>query len=233
VHAGRVTVRILMRPVLRRYWHSYLGVPDTESATKLWGAVRDRHPRFTAAVVADARIAAANRGERYRFRSRADAAVQVLRLAIVADAFLAQCCYRAKARCQSLRIPLVPRFLHRLAMRSGQICIGDPVLLQPGVYIPHGQVVVDGLVDVGRGVVLSPFVTLGLKAGDIIGPTIGPRVHIGTGAKVLGPVRVGADARIGANAVVLEDVPAGATVVGVPARVVPRRRATGRRVPPP
>jgi serine O-acetyltransferase len=222
VRVGRVTVRIVTNPVLRRYWRALLGIPDTEATTMLWSAVRKGHPRFTAAVVADARIAAANRGERYQFRSRADTAVQTLRLALVTDAFFAQCCYRAKARTQALGIPLLPRVLHRLAIMTGQISIGDPVRMQPGVYIPHGQVVVDGLVTVDRGVVLSPFVTLGLKGGDVIGPTIGARTYIGTGAKVFGPVHVGMGARIGANAVVLDDVPAGATAVGVPARIVGR-----------
>jgi serine O-acetyltransferase len=53
----------------------------------------------------------------------------------------------------------------------------------------------------------------------MIGPTIGPRAKIGYGAKVLGEVEVGEGAIVGANAVVLDDVAAGATVVGVPARV--------------
>ena len=60
--------------------------------------------------------------------------------------------------------------------------------------------------------------TLGLRGGDVVGPTIETDVSIGTGAKVLGRVRVGAGAQIGANAVVLEDVAPGSTVVGVPAR---------------
>ena len=62
--------------------------------------------------------------------------------------------------------------------------------------------------------------TIGLRAGDVRGPTIEADVSIGTGAKLIGPVRVGAGATIGANAVVVDDVPAGATVVGVPARAV-------------
>jgi len=172
-------------------------------------------------VVADARITAANRGDRHEFRSSTDALVQAIRLAVVTDAFLALCCYRAKAHCQARRIPVAPWILHRLAMITGQVCIGDPVVLQPGVYIPHGQIVVDGCTSVGSGVVLSPFVTLGLRAGDVIGPTIGARTVIGTGAKVIGPVNIGRRAKIGANAVVLIDVPDGATAVGVPARIVP------------
>jgi serine O-acetyltransferase len=104
-------------------------------------------------------------------------------------------------------------------MSSAQLCIGDPVILEPGVYIPHGQVVMDGLVRVASGVVICPRVTVGLKAGIVKGATIAPDVTIGTSAKVIGPVTIGAGACIGANAVVLEDVPAGATVIGIPAQV--------------
>jgi serine O-acetyltransferase len=53
----------------------------------------------------------------------------------------------------------------------------------------------------------------------VTGPTIERYASIGTGAKLIGPVRIGAGARIGANAVVVDDVPAGATAVGVPAQV--------------
>jgi serine O-acetyltransferase len=63
-------------------------------------------------------------------------------------------------------------------------------------------------------------VTIGLRAGDLGGPTIGPNATIGTGAKILGNVEVGAGAKVGANAVVLDDVPEGTTVVGAPARPV-------------
>ena len=77
---------------------------------------------------------------------------------------------------------------------------------------------IDGIVEVGSGTVISPFVTIGLRAGDLAGPTIEPGVNIGTGAKVIGPVRVGAGAQIGANAVVVDDVAPQTTVVGAPAR---------------
>lgn len=179
---------------------------------------RARHPRFLAAVLADARVTAAYRGERSEFRSQADAVAQALRLAWVTDGFLAHALYRAKARMQALGVPLLPRLAHHLARTLGGVSIGDPVLMAPGVYLVHGEVVIDGITEVGAGVVIAPWVTIGLRAGQLRGPVIGDRVNLGTGAKVIGPVEVGAEAQVGANAVVVADVAAAATVVGAPAR---------------
>lgn len=183
-------------------------------------ARRAQHPGFRRAVLADARVTAERRGERHEFTSRLDAARQIVRLLGASDALLAQVCYRAKVSLQVRRIPVLPFVAHRLAMMTAQVSIGDPVLVEAGVYLPHGQVVIDGMVNVGEGTAISPWVTIGLLLGGFKGPTIGRDVRIGTGAKLLGPIIVGDRARIGANAVVLDDVPAGATVVGIPAAVV-------------
>lgn len=209
----------MIRSVARRV-RSRSAVGPLEGAALLRAGVLAQHPRFLAAVAADARVAAGRRGERKEFHGRADTALQVLRLSLATDAFFAQVCYRAKTRCQVRGIPVAPWLLHHLAVSTGQICIGDPVVLQPGVYIPHGQVVADALTVVHAGATLSPFITLGKVVGVMGGPTIGPFAEIGTGAKVLGRVTVGREAKVGANAVVLADVPAGATAVGVPARVL-------------
>lgn len=196
--------------------------PSPEDAARI-AAMRDAAtPAFWPAVVADARVTARYRGEHADFRSRLDALGQVVRLCWVTDAFLAQVCYRAKVACRLRGIPVAPAVLHRLAIGLGQVSIGDQAVIRPGVYLPHGQVVIDGLTYVGSGAVIRPFVTLGLRDGFIFGPSIGDRTRIGTGAKVFGPCQVGADVQIGANAVVTGDVPDGATAVGVPAHVVDR-----------
>jgi serine O-acetyltransferase len=180
--------------------------------------VRSRHPKLGAALLADARITAAHRDERAEFRSKPDTVLQILRLMWVSDAFLAQALYRLKARLQALGVPVLPRVCHKLAIALGQVTIGDPVVVEAGIYLVHGQVVIDGFVEVGSGAVISPFVTIGLRAGNFAGPRIGTGVHIGTGAKVIGPVTVGDGATIGANAVVVDDVEPLTTVVGAPAR---------------
>jgi serine O-acetyltransferase len=192
-------------------------VSDTAA---FWRELRARHPGLREALVADARATAAMRGERAEFRSRLDAAAQIARLSWASDAFLAQALYRAKARLQALGVPLLPRLAHRLAMMLAQVSIGDPVVVGSGLYLVHGQVVIDGLVEIGEHVAIAPFVTIGLRAGDVRGATIERGVSIGAGAKLIGPVRIGAGATIGANAVVVDDVPAGTTVVGAPARPV-------------
>lgn len=170
--------------------------------------------------MADARIAAAYHGERSEYRSRLDALLQVLRLMLVTNAFVGLVAYRAKARMQALGIPILPWIAHRLAMMTAQISIADTAVVQPGVFIPHGQVVVEGVSVIGTGAVLSQWVTVGLLGPGVVGPTIGPGARLGPACQVLGPVTVGKGARVGANSVVLEDVPKQATAIGMPAKVV-------------
>jgi serine O-acetyltransferase len=89
-------------------------------------------------------------------------------------------------------------------------------------FIDHGMGVVIGeTAEVGDDVMLYHGVTLGGRSLEKVKrhPTVGDRVTIGTGARVLGPVLVGDDAQIGANSVVVKDVPAGAVATGIPARV--------------
>jgi serine O-acetyltransferase len=178
-------------------------------------------PRFIVAVIADAKTTAAYRSERWEFRGTLDALVQAARLAWRSDAFLGQVFYRAQARLRALGVPILPRLAHRLAMITAQLSIGDDVVVEPGVYFAHGQVVIDGDVIIERGVVVNPWVVIG---GADEHAAVEGYTQVGTGATITGPVTIGKGSRIGANAVVLEDVPGGTTVVGVPAR--PARSTT-------
>ena len=94
------------------------------------------------------------------------------------------------------------------------------------VFIDHGLgVVVGETAEIGDNCVLYQGVTLGGVSlnREKRHPNLGGHVVVGAGAKILGPLRIGHGARIGANSVVVRDVPAGATVVGIPAREVQRR----------
>ncbi|WP_311590241.1 serine O-acetyltransferase [Varibaculum massiliense] len=92
------------------------------------------------------------------------------------------------------------------------------------LFIDHANGVVIGeTTKIGTDCVLFHQVTLGgvsMSKGKRH-PTLGDRVMVGAGAKVLGPIHVGSDSRIAANAVVVRDVPAGCSAIGVPARVSP------------
>ncbi len=184
--------------------------------------MRERHtqsPPLRRALVEDARMTLRFRGEERPVMSRTELAAEMIRLTFTSDAFLAQVLYRGRVAALRRGIPVIPRLCHVGSMTLSQVCIGDPVIVDAGLYLPHGQVVVDGITRIGPEVILFPWTTVGLRAGNFTGPSVGPQVHVGTGAKIVGPVSVGGGARLGANTVIVTDVPGGATVVGVPGRV--------------
>lgn len=118
---------------------------------------------------------------------------------------------------------LLARILSQWSRRATGIEIHPAAVLGDRVFIDHGMGVVIGeTAVVGDDVTIYQGVTLGGTGKDTgkRHPTIGSHVTISTGAKVLGPFHVGDCAKIGAGAVVLREVPVGATVVGVPGRVV-------------
>lgn len=97
----------------------------------------------------------------------------------------------------------------------------------PGLFLPHTQGTVIGAWRIGANATIFQGVTLGAREIDFsyeerCRPTLGDDVTVGAGAKVLGGVRVGNGATVGANAVLLESVPEGALAVGIPARVTRR-----------
>jgi serine O-acetyltransferase len=111
------------------------------------------------------------------------------------------------------------------------LCFGIEIAVRcpigPGLLLPHPQGTVIGAWRIGENATIFQGVTLGAREIDFAydercRPTLGDDVTVGAGAKVLGEVHVGNGATIGANAVLLESVPARALAVGVPARVMRR-----------
>ena len=115
------------------------------------------------------------------------------------------------------------RFMGNISRWLTGIEIHPGAVIGRRFFVDHGTgVVVGETAEIGDDVTLYQGVTLGgrtLNEGKRH-PTLGNNVVVGAGAKILGPFKVGDDARIGSNAVVLEPVPSGATVVGVPGRIV-------------
>jgi serine O-acetyltransferase len=131
--------------------------------------------------------------------------------------------HRLSHRLWNAGLPWLARVLSNLARWTTGIEIHPGAQIGRRFFIDHGMGVVIGeTAEIGDDCTLYHGVTLGGTSWDKgkRHPTLGSNVVIGAGAKVLGPISIGADARIGSNAVVLKDVPAGATVVGVPGRVV-------------
>ena len=122
-----------------------------------------------------------------------------------------------------IKLKLIARIISQWTKFCTGIEIHPCAKIAPGVFIDHGEGVVIGeTAEIGTGTIIYQGVTLG-GTGKETGkrhPTVGEYCVISAGAKVLGNITVGDYAKIGAGAVVLKDVPAHATCVGVPARVV-------------
>jgi serine O-acetyltransferase len=125
---------------------------------------------------------------------------------------------------------LLSRFISNLGRMATGIDIHPGAVIGRRLFIDHGMALVVGeTTEIGDDVTLYQGVTLGGVAPSVNSaaqvhrkrhPTLRNGVIIGSGAQVLGPITVGEGARVGANAVVVADVPAGVTVVGIPAKVV-------------
>ena len=131
--------------------------------------------------------------------------------------------YRISHSLKKLKVPFIPRAISQFARWFTGIEIHPGAEIADGFFIDHGMgVVVGETTIIGNNVTLFQGVTLG-GTGKEPGkrhPTLGNNIVCGTGAKVLGNVKIGDNVQIGANAVVLRDVPPNSTVVGVPGRIV-------------
>lgn len=122
-----------------------------------------------------------------------------------------------------LRLPA--RLISQATRWITGIEIHPGAMIGRGFFIDHGMGVVIGeTAEIGEDVMIYQGVTLGGRSLARVKrhPTIGDRVVIGAGAKVLGPVVIGADSAVGANAVVVKDAPADSILTGIPAKARPR-----------
>lgn len=157
------------------------------------------------------------------------AAKSVLEIILCYPGFHAILMHRLAHSLYEADIPILPRFVSQLSRFLTGIEIHPGAKIGRRFFIDHGMGVVIGeTAEIGDDVLIYQGVTLG-GTGNEQGkrhPTIGNNVVIGTGAKVLGSIRIGNDVKIGAGSVVVRPVPDHSTVVGIPGRVVRMRSAT-------
>lgn len=137
--------------------------------------------------------------------------------AVMADGTLANTLYRLQGQLVRWRLTPLALLPHWVNKWLNGCVIGVKAQFGPGFVLIHPVgVVINSAVRGGRNVWLESSVVIGDNRGGV--PVIEDDVFVGSGAKIIGGLRIGRGARVGANAVVLKDVPAGATAVGIPAR---------------
>jgi serine O-acetyltransferase len=156
-----------------------------------------------------------------------------LRVGLLSQGMWVTTAYRlnhyARYRRQSTLLGMLTSVFHLAATAITRISIDDSAHIGPGLKIPHGGCIVIGPVLVGsncdiyQGVTLGASMSLDDRHSRPGVPTLGNRVWVGPGAVIAGDVTVGDDAAVGANSLVVRDVPARGVVLGVPARLVSRR----------
>jgi len=160
--------------------------------------------------------------------------------ALTSRGFKAILCYRISHLLWQLNVPLLPAILSRISQLLYAVDIDYEARLGPGITVTHcfglvigKNVVIDGDCDLFHGV------TLGVRGSEWVGdmiedghPHIEPDCMIAAGAKILGPIRIGRNSVIGANAVVTRDVPASSVMAGIPARRVSERPAMDANLRP-
>lgn len=137
---------------------------------------------------------------------------------ILSDGTCANVLFRLQASLAQLKLKPLALVPHLLNKWINGCVIGIGAQFDAGLVLIHPiGVVINSSVRGGRNVRIESSVVIGDNRGG--SPVLGHDVFLGSGAKVIGPIRLGDGCRIGANAVVLKDVPDGATAVGVPAKV--------------
>lgn len=147
----------------------------------------------------------------------------MLKVALAYDSYTVTALDRLRHAARRYRIPLVNHALRVVQTAVYGIEIGKDVTLGNGVWFIHPLgIVIGGNTKVGNRVRFFGNNTLGQAKEDGY-PTLEDDVWVGAGARVLGPITIGARSKIGANAVVLTDVPKDSVAVGIPARILPKK----------
>jgi serine O-acetyltransferase len=161
---------------------------------------------------------------------RDPAAKSTLEIILCYPGFHAVLFHRLAHALHTAGVPLLPRVISQLSRFLTGIDIHPGASIGRRFFIDHGMGVVIGeTAEIGEDVLIYQGVTLG-GTGKERGkrhPTLGNNVIVGTGAKVLGSIRIGDHVRIGAGSVVVRSVPDHSTVVGIPGRIVRQRAAEG------
>jgi serine O-acetyltransferase len=135
--------------------------------------------------------------------------------------------YRFQSKLVRIPLGIAHLLLEKLAEIICGVTIGVSAKIGHRLIIEHsGGIVIHGNTEIGDDCIIRQGVTLGnQRMDDPLGaPVLGNRVNVGAGAKILGRIRIGDDVDIGANAVVLCDVPDASIAVGIPARIIPKSK---------
>ena len=164
------------------------------------------------------------------YKERDPAARSSLEILLLYPGVKAVRSHRRANWCYRHNLKFLARWISQASRRRTGIEIHPGATIGKRLVIDHGMGIVIGeTAEIGDDCLIYHGVTLGGTGKDVgkRHPTIGNRVLIGTGAKVLGPITIGDGSRVAANAVVLRDIPENSTAVGSPAKVV---RVDGKRV---
>ena len=160
------------------------------------------------------------------YLARDPAAKNPIEVLLLYPGVKAVCYHRGAHWCYEHKLMFLARMISQMGRHRTGIEIHPGAKIGKRLVIDHGMGIVIGeTAEIGDDCLIYHGVTLGGTGKDIgkRHPTIGNNVLIGTGAKVLGPFKVGDNSRIAANSVVLSEIPPDSTAVGIPARVVKRR----------
>jgi serine O-acetyltransferase len=188
-------------------------LPSPQDTPPAWA-----YPGLRALVQSDIQVW----GEMLAFRRKGEPVPlrTAIRLALVYPGLRATLLHRLAYATHRARLPIVPMLLTNLNLSLHGFDIPPHIEVGPRFYVPHPVGTVVMARRIGAGCTLVSGITIGMRRGDDF-PVLGDDVYVGAGARILGQIALGDRAQVGANAVVLKDVPADHVAVGVPATIRP------------